>query len=216
LDDAAKLISAIASLAWPLVLAVLLIKLFGPIRSLVESARARKFTLKVAGNELTMDEVSEQQRALVSDLQGKVAELEKRMGTPSEAEALPAPGEAPRTTRILWVDDTPRNNSLLAATLEERGAKVDIALSTDEGLAKFKKQAYDVVLSDMGRPEGEKAGIDLTRKLKALSPSTPVYIFCGSWAARNWRSEALDAGAAEITSSASSLLAALPIGDGAR
>ena len=52
MDDAAKLISAIASLAWPLVLAVLLIKLFGPIRSLVESARARKFTLKVAGNEL--------------------------------------------------------------------------------------------------------------------------------------------------------------------
>ena len=216
MDDVAKLISAIASLAWPLVLAVLLVKLFGPIRQLVESARARKFTLKVAGNELTMDEVSEQQRALVSDLQGKVAELEKRIVAPAGAAPLPAARDAlPRPTRVLWVDDNPRNNSLLAATLEERGAKVDIALSTDEGLARFKKQAYDVVLSDMGRPEGEQAGIDLTRKLKALSPATPVFIYCGAWAASHWRKEALDAGASEITSSASSLLAALPIGDAA-
>lgn len=39
MDDAAKLISAIASLAWPAVLAVLLYKLFGPIRSLVDKSR---------------------------------------------------------------------------------------------------------------------------------------------------------------------------------
>jgi CheY-like chemotaxis protein len=113
--------------------------------------------------------------------------------------------------RLLWVDDNPRNNSLLAATLEERGLRVDIALSTDEGLAKFRRQPYDLVLSDMGRPEGEKAGIDLTRKIKSLSPGTPVFIYCGSWAARNWREEALQAGATEITASASSLFAALPL-----
>ena len=213
MDDAAKLISAIASLAWPAVLAVLLYKLFGPIRSLVESARGRKFTLKVAGNELTMEEVSEQQRAILSDLQGKVAELEKRTVAlprgPDPAEG----GASLHAKRILWVDDNPRNNSLLAATLEERGAKVEIAFSTDEALARFKKHPYDVVLSDMGRPEGQKAGIDLARKLKTLSPQTPVFIYCGAWAARNLRDEALAAGVSEITSSASSLLAALPLAD---
>jgi CheY-like chemotaxis protein len=216
MDDTAKLISAIASLAWPLVLAVLLYKLFGPIRSLVESARARKFTLKVAGNELTMEEVSEQQRVIISDLQTKVADLEKRAIAASPGASAPLEGGPPlHAKRILWVDDNPRNNSFLVATLEERGAKVDIAFTTEEGLAKFKKQPYDVVLSDMGRPEGPKAGIDLTRKLKALSPETPVFIYCGSWAARNLRSEALGAGVSEITSSASSLLAALPLGEGA-
>jgi CheY-like chemotaxis protein len=210
MDAIAKLITALASLAWPLVLAVLLFKLFGPIRALVESARGRKFSIKVAGNELTMEEVSEQQQAIVNDLQSKVAELEKRINLAPNVVPPQPPALEQSTKRILWVDDNPRNNSLLAAAIEERGARVDIALSTDEGLAKFKKQAYDIVLSDMGRPENEKAGIDLTKKLKALSPDTPVFIYCGSWAARNLRAEALSAGANEITASATTLLSALP------
>jgi CheY-like chemotaxis protein len=211
MDDTAKLISALASLAWPLVLAILLFKLFGPIRALVESARGRKFSIKVAGNELTMEEVSEQQRVIVSDLQSKVAELERRLSTvPTAAPAQFRPIE-PSAQRVLWVDDSPRNNSLLAASLEERGARVDVALSTEEALTKFKRQRYDFVLSDMGRPEGEKAGIDLTKKIKAISPTTPVFIFCGAWAARNLRAEALSAGANQITSSATTLLSALPL-----
>lgn len=55
MNDLAKLISALASLAWPLVAAVLLFNLYNPIRTLVESALKRKFTIKVAGNELTME-----------------------------------------------------------------------------------------------------------------------------------------------------------------
>jgi CheY-like chemotaxis protein len=210
-DDFAKLISAVASLAWPVVLAILLFKLFEPIRSLVESARARKFTIKVAGNELTMDEASEQQRVLLADVQNKVADLEKRL-------TLGQPQPSPQIVdvrvgakRVLWVDDKPKNNSFLVASLEERGVRVDTALSTDEGVAKFKKAPYDIVLSDMGRPEGEKAGIDLAKRIKAISPITPIFIYCGNWAASNLRKEALAAGVAEITSSGSTLLGALPL-----
>ena len=211
MDDVAKLISAIASLAWPLVLAILLFKLFGPIRALVESALRRKFSIKVAGNELTMEEVSEQQRMIVSDIQSKVSELERRLNTLPNAAPAQLRTLEQSAKRVLWVDDNPRNNSLLAASLEERGARVDIALSTEEAIAKFKRQPYDFVLSDMGRPEGDKAGIDLTQKIKALSPKTPVFIFCGSWAARNLRAEALSAGVNQITSSATTLLSALPL-----
>lgn len=211
MDELAKLITAVASLAWPIVLAVVLYKLFEPIRSIVASALGRKFTIKIAGNELTMEEVSEQQRSIVNDLQRKVAELENRVGNMPNAPSTKSLAVEQSAKRILWVDDNPRNNSLFAAALEERGARVDIALSTDDGLLKFKKQPYDLVLSDMGRPEGEKAGIDLTKRLKAISPATPVFIFCGSWAARNLRAEALSAGASEITSSAITLLAALPL-----
>jgi CheY-like chemotaxis protein len=211
MDELAKLITAVASLAWPIVLAVVLYKLFEPIRSIVASALGRKFTIKIAGNELTMEEVSEQQRSIVNDLQRKVAELENRIGSLPNAPATKNLAAEQSAKRILWVDDNPRNNSLFAAALEERGARVDIALSTEDGLMKFKRQPYDIVLSDMGRPEGEKAGIDLTTRLKAISPTTPVFIFCGSWAARNLRAEALSAGASEITSSATTLLAALPL-----
>ncbi|MEL1263290.1 response regulator [Pseudoxanthomonas putridarboris] len=213
-DALAKLISAVAALAWPLVLAALLYKLYEPIRALVESGRNRKFTIKVAGNELTMEEASEQQRLILSDLQAKLAELERNIRVDPVA-TMDAPlVEATTAKRILWVDDNPRNNSFLVASLEDRGVHVDTALSTDQAMAAFRKKHYDIVLSDMGRPEGEKAGIDLTRQIKSIRPDTPVFIFCGSWAARHWRKEALEAGASGITSSGTSLLSLLPLDPG--
>lgn len=209
MDDLAKLISALAALAWPAVFAVLLVKLFGPIRALVESARGRKFTIKVAGNELTMEEASEQQRVLLADLQNKLAQLEKGL-LPREATASVTEPK-PRSKRVLWVDDRPRNNSFLVASLQDRGVQVDIALSTTEGLEALKQARYDAVISDMGRPEGETAGIDLALKMKTAAPGVPVFIYCGKWAATHLRDDALAAGVALITSSGSSLMAALPL-----
>jgi CheY-like chemotaxis protein len=208
-DDLAKLISALAALAWPAVFAVLLVKLFGPIRALVESARGRKFTIKVAGNELTMEEASEQQRVLLADLQNKLAQLEKGLASPV---AVASATEArPRGKRVLWVDDRPRNNSFLVASLQDRGVQVDIARSTTEGLEALKQARYDAVISDMGRPEGETAGIDLALKMKTVAPGVPVFIYCGKWAATHLRDDALAAGVVLITSSGSSLMAALPL-----
>lgn len=208
MDSAAHLISAIASLAWPLVLAVLLYKLFDPIRRLVESAMARKFTIKVAGNELSMEELSEQQRIAVSDLQEKFARLEEKLAISPVEKALEA-STVSSGKRILWVDDRPKNNSLLMATLEERGQRVDTALSTDEAIRQLERKRYDLIISDMGRPENDHAGIEMTRVLREKGVDLPIYIYCGSWAALNLRDEAMSAGASGITSSASSLLAML-------
>ncbi len=209
MDDLAKLISALAALAWPAVFAVLLVKLFGPIRALVESARGRKFTIKVAGNELTMEEASEQQRVLLADLQNKLAQLEKGLASPVPAAS--ATEAKARGKRVLWVDDRPRNNSFLVASLQDRGVQVDIARSTTEGLEALKQARYDAVISDMGRPEGETAGIDLALKMKTVAPGVPVFIYCGKWAATHLRDDALAAGVVLITSSGSSLMAALPL-----
>lgn len=54
MESLAKLLSALASLAWPTIFAVLIFMLFEPLKKLIESARGRKFTIKVAGNELNM------------------------------------------------------------------------------------------------------------------------------------------------------------------
>lgn len=204
MDSVAKLITALAALAWPIVFALLLIKLYEPIKDLIGTARARKFTIKVAGNELTMEEASKQQIDAFSDLQSKVGELEKRFGG-ATPESLTAPPPPVSVKRILWVDDNPKNNSFFVASFENRGARVDTALTTDEGLAMFRRSQYDVVISDMGRPEGEKAGIDLARAIKQISPGTPIYIYCGRWAATNLKEEALAAGVAQITSSGTTL-----------
>lgn len=205
MESAAKLITAIAILAWPIVFAVLLIKLYEPIKGLVEAACVRKFSIKIAGNELTMEEASKQQIDAFSDLQAKVAELEKRVAATSPRAAPEAPASARAGKRILWVDDNPKNNSFFVASFESRGTRVDTAMTTDEGVAMFRRSEYDAVISDMGRPESEKAGIDLARAIKQISPDTPIYIFCGRWAAMNLRGEALAAGVAEITTSGSTL-----------
>lgn len=211
MEPTAKLIASLASLAWPVVFAILLYKLFDPIKNLVESARSRKFTLKVAGNELSMDEASEQQRLIISDLQAKVAEIEKRSNVSPDSEVASEPELARSYKRILWVDDHPSNNSYLAATIEDRGASIVTVLSTNEALEVIEKQKFDFVISDMGRPEGDHAGLDLIRKLKQLGIELPVYIFCGRWASNNLRSEAEAAGVAGITSSATTLLSMLPL-----
>lgn len=60
MESLAKLLSAIATLAWPVAFAYALFRFAAPLKKLIESAHERKFTIKVAGNELTMEEVSEQ------------------------------------------------------------------------------------------------------------------------------------------------------------
>jgi hypothetical protein len=60
MESLSTLLSSLASLAWPAIFAVVIFKFSEPLKKLIESAQGRKFTLKVAGNELTMEEASEQ------------------------------------------------------------------------------------------------------------------------------------------------------------
>ena len=215
METFAKLISAVSSLAWPLMCVYLIYKFYEPISKLIQSAQGRSFTIKVAGQELTMDEASEQQRQIIGDLQNKISEIEKAMSgeVPLRTDAAKWVKERPGK-RILWVDDRPKNNSYIAAFLEDHGAIVDLALTTSEGLHKFQHSKYDIVISDMGRPESERAGIDLVREIRATGSQVPFYIFCGGWAAQNLRTESLDAGATDITSSGTTLLSILPLSNG--
>jgi len=211
-ESLAKLIASCASLLWPVVFAVLLYKLFGPIRALVESAKGRKFTVKVAGNELSMEEASEQQRVVLSDLQSKLAELEKQLAMQTPESRVPAPPLPLRSSkRLLWVDDKPKNNSYLISTLKDRGAEIDTARSSEEALQRLREAPYDIVISDMARPEGDQAGISLVQTMRKRGIDVPVYVYCSAWAAEHLRESALKAGAAGITASGTTLLSMLPL-----
>jgi CheY-like chemotaxis protein len=217
MENASKLIQALASIAWPLLVAFLLIRFGSVIKSVLETAKGRKFTFKVAGNELTMEEASEQQRVLINDLQKHIVEIQKRLEistlTPTRAEIKQIENALPKVKSILWVDDNPKNNAFLIANLSELGIEVDTALSTSEALSKFESKKYDRVISDMGRKEPGKynqtAGLYLTKQLRAIDKKVPILIYCSSRAAQEFRSEALAAGANEITSSPTVLLNAL-------
>jgi len=211
MESFAELITALSSLAWPVLFGILAFKFYKPIKTLIESAKNRKFTFKVAGNELTMEEASEQQILLISDLQAKLAAMEKHLMANKSLSTPIKTNKDELACRILWVDDTPKNNSYFLASLREMGHGVDIALSTDEGIRKFKDHTYDIVISDMGRPEDKKAGVTLAKEIRALKSDVPFYIFCGTWAAKHMKQEALSAGVTDITASGTTLLSWLPL-----
>lgn len=198
--DLAKILEGVAALLWPGIV-ILLVFLFKPaIAALIESARSRKFTLRIGGQELTMEEANAQQRTLIADLQSQVVEIQKRIGLGGQATValLESPPQERTIQRasILWVDDQPKNNSYLVQQLSDRGLTIDLALSTAEGLKQFDRGRYGLLISDMARTEkgvyNPTAGLDLLKRIRAQNASIPFVIFCSSRGVRAHASEAQD------------------------
>src|SRR5271157_3693046 len=63
--------------------------------------------------------------------------------------------------RVLWVDDFPTNNAFLRSILQEGGLAIDLALDTPEAITRLGQERYAAVITDMGRPSGPTAGLDL-------------------------------------------------------
>jgi hypothetical protein len=75
MDKIGTLLDGFSSLLWPIIV-ILVIYLFrDAVLTIVESAKSRKFTIKIGDNELTMEEVSKQQRLLINDLQEQVINI---------------------------------------------------------------------------------------------------------------------------------------------
>jgi CheY-like chemotaxis protein len=81
---------------------------------------------------------------------------------------------------VLWVDDNPDNNLLERNALEALGIRIAIGLDTNTALQTFRSTPFDLVISDMGRPEGRTAGLDLLRQLKQIQPAVPVLFYTSS------------------------------------
>ena len=88
--------------------------------------------------------------------------------------------------RILWVDDNPSNNRIIANAFERLGFDVVIAKSTEEAMKRLGEvqslgvDPFSSIISDMGRPESAQAGYDLLAKVRDLGLETPFYIYAGS------------------------------------
>jgi CheY-like chemotaxis protein len=220
MDQMGTLIQAIAALAWPLIVIIILISFRDVVKAVLDSAKWRKFTIKVGGNELTMEEANEQQRQLISDLQKQIVDIKKTLDAFTATRQVKETESVGMTTdkvkSILWVDDVPRNNATLVETLSNIGIDVVTATSTAEAVAKFESKKFDRIISDMGRNESGQynrtAGISLINQIRSIDRNIPIVIYSSSRTAQTYRQEALAAGANEITSSAMTLLNALQLG----
>jgi DNA-binding response OmpR family regulator len=73
----------------------------------------------------------------------------------------------PPALQVLLVDDEADSAELLQLLLETRGFAVTTARSIASALAAAETAAFDVIVSDIGLPDG--SGCDLLRELRAAS-----------------------------------------------
>jgi CheY-like chemotaxis protein len=228
---AARIIEAIGSLLWPLLVAVLLIRVIphipGVVADLRRAMRTRAFTVKIGGVELSVEEAAEQLRRQVADLQTHMADqLAERPpagpagppgppGSPGAgAEAAAGPAADQGRPTVLWVVDNPEANTLELAKLRDDGVEVLVARSTAEAMDVLSlRRGVGAIVTDMGRTEdGEfrsHAGLALLRQLHEAEQSQPVLVYTSTRRVELDRQDALDAGAATVTSSPTELFAAL-------
>jgi len=97
--------------------------------------------------------------------------------------------------RLLVVEDEPDARELLSMILQEAGAEVAAAGSASEALAAFERLRPDVLVSDIGLPDGD--GYSLIRKVRLLEGDCGTRcpaVALTAFARAEDRSQALDCG----------------------
>jgi CheY-like chemotaxis protein len=228
-----ELFSSLSGYLWPLIVGLLLWKLYPVIR---EVLRSRSYTINVAGFSVTVQEASENLHQQIADLQDKVARLaESPVTQPRRVAAVPQTGGSlsgltaherfneifgpgrgrrrPSGGRVLWVDDKPENNAYEIETLKTEEVAVVTALTTAEGLRLFGEGGYLAVITDFGRVEDGKyqpeAGRNLVQAVRKLDDAIPIFVFTTNKLAEEHRVELMDVGASAVTASTVELLADL-------
>ena len=79
--------------------------------------------------------------------------------------------------RILLVDDDPSIRERLDLTLTQVGHSVVTAANGNEGLAKFRPGAFDLLITDLVMPE--KEGIEMLRELHGRDPAMKAMAMSG-------------------------------------
>jgi HAMP domain-containing protein/signal transduction histidine kinase/CheY-like chemotaxis protein len=108
-----------------------------------------------------------------SDGQNKGSKFALVFPTCEKVEAQIAPALSPRLAerqpmRILLVEDHEDTNRSLTSLLRRRGYQVKSALTFQSALELSAKETFDVLISDLGLPDG--SGLDLIQKLVSKPP----------------------------------------------
>ena len=199
-DDVSKVVDIIAKLlgviVWPTVIIFILVRFGRSIGDLMSSLT--EFSIKGAGFEASAKRKTEAAAALGAALakQG-LSETGPndswRAGQVVE-QVTPHVVRQASKSHVLWVDDHPENNIYERRSLEALGVRFVLVKSTEEALERIREQAFDAIISDLGRPGDAEAGFTLLDKLRAAGNNTPFIIYAGTRAIQ-LRSKALQKGA---------------------
>ncbi|MFC1461639.1 ATP-binding protein, partial [Verrucomicrobiota bacterium] len=96
---------------------------------------------------------------------------------PEKKEPVIPPPPTSKPMRILFVDDEISARDVISRYLEAENHTVETAASGKEGLKKFRKGTFDLVIADWAMPE--MSGDQLAAAIKKTSPNTSVIILTG-------------------------------------
>ena len=169
-----------------------------------------------SGKEIEVTELSRLQQKSLDDMQEAVTQL-LLAHPPDGGAAVTALAGMPTAQRpaslVLWLDDHPRNNTLLVEQLERENIKVDLAVSTRQALAMLQHKRYALLITDMARAENGRrikdAGVRTVREVRQAQPGLPIVVYCSKDTIASYGTAAEAAGARFITTSGTSLLASV-------
>jgi len=208
-------VEVVGVLVWPV--AVLIIVLFflisfrAPIKRLVEDLQSGKGKLGPSGIEFEFGRRQAEAAAALgaaSESKGGEATAEGKApdrDRPDEIASAVATVKLTALSRladaqILWVDDNPSNNLHERRSLEAFGIRFTTSTSTADAVEKMRTKKYDVVISNMGRPDDLRAGYTLLKEKQKLGDTAPFIIYSGS-GRQEHKTEALGKGAFGSTTS---------------
>jgi CheY-like chemotaxis protein len=116
---------------------------------------------------------------------------------------------------ILWVDDRPEMIQEIVDNLEDEGATIELALTTKDGLNRFRNMPVRplAIITDLHRVEdGEDlplAGIDFIRQVEVDDPAIPIIIFTSARGINRAKEHASDLQVYGATASTTELLGLL-------
>lgn len=140
------------------------------------------------------------------DINKLLLELSKKSQGDNQDSANDNNANGLKNKEVLWVDDYPENNDYPRRILQEAGVRFVLALSTEDAMNNLKDKKFDLIISDMGRGNNGKAGIDLLGKLKEQNITIPSIIFASPQAIRSYGDEAKSLGAIATITGHSTLL----------
>lgn len=108
----------------------------------------------------------------------RTTEREHRASVARPQEAAPW-GPASVRHVILWVDDNPNGNFEERKRLFGLGILCDSFVSNESAIAAYRTGRYELVVSDLNRPDGAEDGWALLRALREINPKAAVLLYTG-------------------------------------
>lgn len=87
---------------------------------------------------------------------------------------MPEPAAATRRGRILIIDDEEDIRESLEALLTLEGYGVDMAANAAEGMTRFERSSYDLILLDLMMPD--RSGMEVLADIRERDLETPVFL----------------------------------------